>query len=35
MDIKEEQQAKESHRKIIGKRLMTEKLIDVFEDGEY
>ena len=35
MDIREEQAAREGHRKLIGKRLMTEALVDVLEDGEY
>jgi hypothetical protein len=35
MDIEEESSARECHRKILGKRLTTEKLIDIVDGGEY
>lgn len=35
MDIKEETAAREGHRKILGKRLITEPLVEVLEDGNF
>ncbi len=35
MDISEEIAAKEGHRKIIGKRMTEEPLVDIVDDGEY
>lgn len=33
MDIREETAAREGHRKILGKRLLQERLVDVIEDN--